>query len=81
MSKKIQIESNLQKIFEQFSQKNKLVFSKLINTVKNEQNRIVGSLDFLKRNVKQYLGEEALLSQKNSDIFTNPRIDANYRKQ
>jgi hypothetical protein len=60
--------------------KNKLIFSKLINTIKNEENRIVGSLDDLKRKVRLYIGEESLL--KNGENFKPKikQIDGNFRK-
>lgn len=75
--KKMEIEENIKNFFDKFSQTNKLIFSKLIDTVNNEENEIVGSLDDLKRRIKLYIGEEAIL---NKGITKYPVSEINLRK-
>lgn len=77
--KKMQVESNVKKFFDKFAQTNKLIFSKLIDTVNNEENDLVGSLDDLKSRVKLYLGEEVILNQ--GGINQYPVSNVNLRKE
>jgi hypothetical protein len=79
-SKKVEIEKNLQLFFEQFNLKNKLIFSKLINTIKNEENKMVGSLDDIKRKVKLFIGEETILKNADNFLPNIKKIDGNFRK-
>lgn len=61
--KKETIENNIRLFFEQFSQTNKLIFSKLINTVKNEENNLMNILENLRQKMKLFLGEDILLEE------------------
>jgi hypothetical protein len=61
--KKETIENNIRLFFEEFCQTNKLIFSKLINTVKNEENNLISTLEILKQKTKLFLGEEILLDE------------------
>ena len=72
------IEENLKNIFNKFSQTNKLIFSKLKDTVNNEENQLLGSLDELKNRIQLYLGEEMLL---NEGMNHYPVSKVNFRKE
>ena len=84
--KKLQIEDNIRIFFQKFSQTNKMIFSKLIDTLNNEENNMMGSLEFMKNRIKVYLNEEMLLNNKNnqdqtrSDTKDLPVSDSNFRK-
>ena len=77
----MKIEDNIKQFFDKFSQANKLIFSKLLDTVKNEENNILGSLDNLKRKTKLYLGEEIILSKPGNGIVSYPKSNVNFRKE
>ncbi len=79
--KKLKIEDNIKQFFDKFSDTNKLIFSKLIDTVKNEENSLLGSLDILKKKVKLYLGEEIILSKSGNSTISYPKSNLNLRKK
>jgi len=85
--KKLQIEDNIRTFLQKFSQTNKMIFSKLIDTLNNEENNMVGSLEFMKNRIKVYLNEEMLLNNKagnnnhrSSENKDLPVSDSNFRK-
>ena len=74
------LKTNINNYFNKFSQQNKFIFSKLINTVNTEENKIVTYLDDIKNKIKLYLNEEIILQTKELDnnITKGPY---NFRKQ
>jgi hypothetical protein len=66
--------------FDKFSDTNRLIFSKLKDTVNNEENNVIGELEDLKRRVRVYLGEEVLLNQDTMDSLY-PKSDVYLRKK
>jgi hypothetical protein len=75
------IQENISNFFEKFSLTNKLIFSKLKDTINNEENQIVGSLSDLSSRIKLYLGEEIILNKPDAGLTKYPTSTINLRKK
>ena len=67
--------------FNKFSQTNKLIFSKLLDTVHNEENNIIGSLEDLTRRINLYLGEEIIINGQGGNFKNYPQSNINLRNK
>ena len=79
--KKNIIQNNIKTFFNKFSQTNKLIFSKLLDTVHNEENNIMGSLKDLTRRINLYLGEEIIINGQDGKIQNYPKSNINFRNK
>ncbi len=58
--KQLQMKTNLKKFFDEFSDSNKLVFAKMKDTVRNEENTLRNSLSDLTNQINIYFTEESI---------------------
>lgn len=66
--------------YDKFLETNKLIFSKLKDTVNNEENTLLSSLDDLKRNIKVYIEEEKMIENNQNSFTRYPHSDIKLRK-
>jgi hypothetical protein len=78
--KKQELEGNIIEFFNKFQLENKLIFAKLKDTINNEENTLIASLDELKERVNLYMTEEELMNNQNYKGAEYPESDINFRK-
>jgi hypothetical protein len=70
-SKKQEIRNNLKSFYEIFKNNNKMTFSKLKDTINQEQNTLINNLSALKNKVEGYLREEEILNNEANKLITS----------
>jgi len=78
--KKLEMNNGLDRFFNEFIEKNKLIFAKLKDSVNLKENMLISSLENLKRKVSLFYDEEELMSDASSFYPYNHNIDLNLRK-
>lgn len=69
--KKLELSNGLDKFFNEFIEKNQLIFAKLKDSVNVKENTLINSLDNLKRKVSLFYNEELMV---NDPTAFNPNV-------
>ena len=66
VSKKLQLQKNIDMFFRKFKETNKMIFAKLKNTIYNEKSNLLSMIESLKARTNTFANDELMLESKNA---------------
>lgn len=78
--KKLELNNGLDKLFNDFIERNKLIFAKLKDSVNTKESTLISSLENLKRKVNLYYSEQQMIADPASFNPNIKNVDLNLRK-
>jgi len=78
--KKLELNNGLNKFFDEFLQRNKLIFAKLKDSVNVKENTLVDTLQNMKRKVSLFYNEQELINDSTTFNSNIKKLDINLRK-
>lgn len=79
--KKLELNNGLDRFFNEFIDRNKLIFAKLKDSVNLKENTLVSSLENLKRKVSLFYNEQQMMSDASAFNPNIRNVDLNLRKE
>jgi hypothetical protein len=79
--KKLELSNGLDRFFNEFIERNKLIFAKLKDSVNLKENTLVSSLENLKRKVSLFYNEQQMMTDASAFNPNIHNVDLNLRKQ
>jgi hypothetical protein len=74
------LEKNINDVFSNLEATNRLVYAKLKNTINNQENKLIGTIDDLKQRINIYFNEQILMNTQINTKNNYPVTKINLRK-
>ncbi len=79
-AKKIKLNNGLNRFFDEFLERNKLIFAKLKDTVNIKENTLIDKLQNMKRKISLFYNEQDLINDSSTFNGKLKKLDINLRK-